>query len=41
MVEVNELELETVNDISEELSDEALDRAQAPTLCSTWNNCRQ
>jgi hypothetical protein len=41
MTEANERELESVEEIAEELSDEALDRAQAPTLCSTWNNCRQ
>lgn len=41
MVEVIEQELESVKDIGEELSDEALDRAEAPTICSSWTNCRQ
>jgi hypothetical protein len=37
MSEVNEQDLESVEELAEELSDEALDRAQAPTICSTWN----
>lgn len=36
-------ELKIEEEIAEdtELSDEALDRAEAPSLCSTWSTCRQ
>jgi hypothetical protein len=40
MTEVNEQELESVDESAEELTDEALDRAELPSLCSSFI-CRQ
>lgn len=36
MTEVNDRELESVEEIIEELEDEALDRAAGPRLCSSF-----
>ena len=41
MTEVNERDIETAEEFTDELSDEALDRTETPKLCTTWNNCRQ